>query len=144
MGQFSSTKDEEIKNEEGENEFLKFASSNIKGWRKQNNNTFISQISLGEQNNFDIFCIFNGINGNEVSIFMKNHFTQKLLENIKKTPYDIENAIRNTFSIMNNLLEEQESKKEIIELKLSNLKEENKKYKKILNESDLEIKLKKE
>ena len=142
MGQFSSTKDEEIENEEGENEYLKFSSSNIKGWKKQNNNTFISQISLGEQKNFDIFCIFNGLNGNEVSKFMKNHFSKILLENIKNSLNNIKEAINNTFLRMNKLMEEKEE--EIIELKLSNLKEESKNYKIILNEQDLEIKLTKE
>ena len=83
MGQFS-LKNDDIEKEEGENEYLKFSSFNIQGWRKQNYNTFISKLSQENNNNFDIFCIFDGHNGNEVSQFVKNHFIIELINNINK------------------------------------------------------------
>lgn len=137
MGQFSSQKDEEIENEEGENEYLQFSSSNIKGWKKRNDNKFLSKLSQGEQNNLDIFCIFDGNNGNEISTLVKNHFSEELLNNINKSN-SIKEAINNTFLRMNELIKEDKSKEEIIKLKISNLKEENQKYKKILEEKEPE------
>ena len=140
MGEFY-TKNNNQENEENENDYLKFISNNIQNWKKQNENTFISKISQGVENNYDIFCIFDGHNGNEVSKFVKNHFCSEFLDNASK--YKIETAINNTFSRMNKLMQSEEGKKEIIQLKISNQEEENKKYKKVLNQNIDEKQIKK-
>lgn len=140
MGEFY-TKNSSQDNEEGENNFLKFLSNNIQNWKKQNENTFISEISHGGEKNYDIFCIFDGHNGNEVSKFVKNHFCSEFLDNASK--YKIETAINNTFSRMNKLMQSEEGKKEIIKLKILNQEEENKKYKKVLNQNIDEEQIKK-
>ena len=134
MGQFSSKQNSDKEKEEGENDYLKFLSCNIQGWKNLNENTFISKISQGNDNNYDIFCIFEGNNGNEVSNFVKNHFHLELLNNINSSPSRIKEAINKTFLEMNELMKKKEGKDEIINLKISNQQEENKKYKKILNE----------
>jgi len=132
MGEFY-TKSSNHETEEGENNYLKFISNNIQNWKKQNENTFISKISQGGENNYDIFCIFDGHNGNEISKFVKNHFCSEFLDNVSK--YEIKTTINNTFSKMNKLIQSDEGKKEIIQLKISNQEEENKKYKKVLNQN---------
>ena len=132
MGEFY-TKSSITETEEGENNYLKFISNNIQNWKKQNENTFISKISQGGENNYDIFCIFDGHNGNEISKFVKNHFCSEFLDNVSK--YEIKTTINNTFSKMNKLIQSDEGKKEIIQLKISNQEEENKKYKKVLNQN---------
>ena len=134
MGQFSSKQNSDKEKEEGENDYLKFLSCNIQGWKNLNENTFISKISQGNDNNYDIFCIFEGNNGNEVSNFVKNHFHLELLNNINSSPSRIKEAINKTFLEMNELMKKKEGKDEIINLKISSQQEENKKYKKILNE----------
>lgn len=134
MGQFSSKQNSDKEKEEGENDYLKFLSCNIQGWKNLNENTFISKISQGNDNNYDIFCIFEGINGNEVSNFVKNHFHLELLNNINSSPSRIKEDINKTFLEMNELMKKKEGKDEIINLKISSQKEENKKYKKILND----------
>ena len=134
MGQFSSKQNSDKEKEEGENDYLKFLSCNIQGWKNLNENTFISKISQGNDNNYDIFCIFEGINGNEVSNFVKNHFHLELLNNINSSPSRIKEDINKTFLEMNELMKKKEGKDEIINLKISNQQEENKKYKKILND----------
>jgi serine/threonine protein phosphatase PrpC len=113
MGEFN-TKSTNQENEEGENDYLKFLSNNIQNLKKQNDNTFISKISQGRDKNYDIFCIFDGHNGNEVSKFVQNHFCSEFLDNVIK--YEIETAINNTFSRMNKLMQSEEGKKEIIQL----------------------------
>ena len=137
MGQFS-LKNDDIEKEEGENDYLKFSTFNIQGWRKQNYNTFISRLSQGNKNNFDIFCIFDGHNGSEVSQFVKNHFDIELISNINKYSTQIKDSIKNTFLKMNELMQTIDGKNEIKQLKIANLKEENKKYEKILNENQIE------
>lgn len=140
MGEFY-TKNNNKENEEGENNFLKFLSYNIQNWKKQNENTFISKISQGKEKNYDIFCIFDGHNGNEVSKFVRNHFCSEFLNNVNK--YEIETAINNTFSKMNLLMQSEEGKNEIIQLKISSQEEEDKKYKKVLNQNIDEEQIKK-
>ena len=138
MGQFS-VKNENKEVEEGENDYLKFASFNNQGWKKQKENTFISVLSQGDQKNYDIFCVFDGHNGNEVSQFVKNHFCKELLDNIKSNPSKIISAINQTFLKMNTLMKDKEGQNELKQLKLSNIIEENKNNKKILNEKENDI-----
>lgn len=141
MGQYSlkdEQREEEEKNE-GENEFLKFATINAKGWKKQNDNTFTSKISISNHKNLDVFCIFVGNNGNEISKFVNNHFCIELINNINQTPLDMKTAIKNTFLKINKLISK--DKEEIIQLRLSNLIEEKKNQKKILSNNEMETKI---
>lgn len=145
MGQFS-LKEENIEKNEGENNYLEYYSSNIQGWKKQNENTFTSKISQGNLKNYDIFCIFVGQNGNEISTFVNNHFCEELLNNINKTPRDIKIVIKQTFLKMNKLMKENRGKEEIKQLKISNLKKEKEIQEKQINkkESEKEIENEKE
>ena len=138
MGQYS-LKGNKIEKEEGENDYLKFATFNAKGWKKQNDNTFTSKISIGNQQNLDVFCIFVGINGNEISKFINNHFYTELLYNINQTPEDMKIAIKKTFLRMNTLITE--DKEEIAQLKLSNLNEEKQNQKKNVDIKEKETKI---
>ena len=137
MGQYSLKNEE--KEDEGEIEFLKDYSDysyNLPGFKKSNYNAFLSKISQGKEKNYDLFCIFVGNNGNEVSKFINKHFYLELLNNIDKNNLKIKNAIMKTFLYMNKLMEKSESKKEIFQLRLSNLEEEKKNQKKIIDEYD--------
>ena len=119
--------------EEGENDFLKYASNNIKSWKRININCFISKLSQGEENNYDIFCIINGNKGNEVTKFIQNHFVEELLNEIK-IKKDIKNSIKESFLKMNKLMEGKSGMKEIYDLKEKNNEEEMNNYKKIIND----------
>ena len=98
MGQYSlcNIDDLDQETENGENDFLQFSSSNIKSWQKENLNSFISKISQGENNNYNIFCIVEGNKGNEISKFIQNHFLDELLNEIK-IKKDIKIAIKESF-----------------------------------------------
>ena len=143
MGQYASLdkEDDEIvkEDEEGENDFLKYASNNIKSWKRMNLNAFISKLSQGEENNFDIFCIIDGNKGNEVTKFIQNHFVEELLNEIKLIK-DIKEAIKESFLKMNKLLEGKAGMKEIIDIKKKNNEEEINNYKNIKNELNEEDK----
>lgn len=140
MGQFSF-KNEEKKEEKGNNNYLEYCSYNYQCFKKNNYNTFSSKISQGKEKNFDIFCIFVGNNGNEISKFINNHFYLELLKNIDEKNLNIKEAIEHTFLFMNHLLKEPESKKEIAQLRLENLEEENKNKKKIVEEKEVAIEI---
>ena len=136
MGQYSPCDKDDLEPEEenGENDYLEFISYNLKTWKKINLNSFISKISLGEKNNYNIFCIINGNKGNEITKFVQNHFLDELLNEIKEKK-DIKIAIRESFLKMNKLIEGKEGMKEIYELRLKNNEEEIKNYKNVINEN---------
>ena len=136
MGQYSPCNKDDLDpdEEKGENDYLEFISYNLKTWKKLNLNSFISKISLGEKNNYNIFCIINGNKGNEISKFVQNHFLGELLNEIKEKK-DIKIAIRESFLKMNKLIEGKEGMKEIYELRLKNNEEEIKNYKNVINEN---------
>ena len=135
MGQYSSCNLNDLEKEEesGENDFLKFASSNIKTWKKINLNYFISKLSQGAKNNYNIFCIIEGNKGNEISKFVQNHFLDELLKKIE-TKKDIKFAIKESFLKMNKLIKEEEGIKEIYDLRKKVKEEEIKCFKNIINE----------
>ena len=139
MGQYSPCDVEDLNKEisEEEDNYLKYASNNIQSWKKININAFISQLSQGEENSYDIFCIIDGNKGNEVTKFVQNHFVNELLEEIK-IKKDIKIAIKESFLNMNKLMESEQGMKEISELKKMNNEEEMKNYKNIINENNNE------
>ena len=136
MGQYSPCDKDDLEPEEenGENNYLEYISYNLKTWKKINLNSFISKISLGEKNNYNIFCIINGNKGNEITKFVQNHFLDELLNEIKEKK-DIKIAIRESFLKMNKLIEGKEGMKEIYELRLKNNEEEINNYKNVINEN---------
>ena len=136
MGQYSPCNKDDLEPEEenGENNYLEYISYNLKTWKKINLNSFISKISLGEKNNYNIFCIINGNKGNEITKFVQNHFLDELLNEIKEKK-DIKIAIRESFLKMNKLIEGKEGMKEIYDLRLKNNEEEINNYKNVINEN---------
>ena len=136
MGQYSPCNKDDLDPDEenGENDYLEFISYNLKTWKKINLNSFISKKSLGEKNNYNIFCIINGNKGNEITKFVQNHFLDELLNEIKEKK-DIKIAIRESFLKMNKLIEGKEGMKEIYELRLKNNEEEINNYKNVINEN---------
>lgn len=137
MGQFSpcDVEDIEKETENGEDDFLKFVSSNIKSWKKINLNAFISKLSQGEQNNYEIFCIIDGNKGNEVTKFVQNHFLDVLLNQIKINK-EIKSAIKESFLKINKLMQSNEGMKEIVDLRLKNNEEEIKNFKNLMNQNE--------
>ena len=137
MGQYSPCDINELEEQtkDDEDDFLKFASNNTKSWKKINENAFISELSQGENKNYDIFCIIEGNNGNEITQFVKNHFIEELLKEINSIKI-IDNAIKETFLKMNKLIKEENGLKEIVELRKKNFEEESKNFKKIIGENN--------
>ena len=135
MGDFLSTPNKEKDSFDGENSFVRFGSSAMQGWRYRMEDAHLHSLN---HSNLDIFGVFDGHGGKEVSHFVKNHFIQEFMNN-QNTKYDnIPNSLIETFLKMDELMRSPKGKEELNELnKLSKAEddEQDKKNKKN-NEKD--------
>ena len=107
----SPIKEKELSNDE--NDILRYGSCGMQGWRKRMEDSHITDISQGENARFNIFGVFDGHGGKEVSTFVKLHFTKTFLSNPKIKKDHIKQAIIDTFLKMDELMQESEGIKEL-------------------------------
>ena len=115
MGEFLSTPNKTKESFDNENEVLRFGSCGMQGWRKRMEDAHISDISQGEKNEFQIFGVFDGHGGKEVSQFVKAHFTAEFLKNQNLKKGDVKKALTETFLKMDDLMREAQGKLELRE-----------------------------
>ena len=84
----------------------------MQGWRKRQEDAHISALSQGEKKNIDVFGVFDGHGGKEISQFISNHFTEELLKN-KNINSDMSQALKETFIKMDEIMTLPESIEEI-------------------------------
>ena len=84
----------------------------MQGWRKRQEDAHVSAVSLGEKKNIDVFGVFDGHGGKEISKFVSNHFTQELINN-KNLSKDMSLALKETFIKMDEIMQSPESIEEI-------------------------------
>ena len=58
-----------------------YSVSTMQGWKKQNEDTYIIEISNDKNNQLNIFGIFDGHNGREISEYVSKNFTNELFKN---------------------------------------------------------------
>ena len=104
-------KEKELTN--GENSILRYGSCGMQGWRKRMEDSHITDISQGENERFNIFGVFDGHGGKEVSSFVKLHFTKSFLSNKRLKKDQIKQAIIETFLNMDVLMQESSGIKEL-------------------------------
>ena len=104
-------KEKELSN--NENDILRYGTCGMQGWRRRMEDSHISDISQGEDGRFNIFGVFDGHGGKEVSTFVKNHFTKSFLSNKKIKTDHIKQAIIETFLNMDELMQQSDGKKEL-------------------------------
>jgi serine/threonine protein phosphatase PrpC len=75
----------------------------MQGWRKRQEDAHVASISLGDKKNIDVFGVFDGHGGKEVSQFVSNHFTQELVSN-KNLEADMPQALKETFLKMDEIM----------------------------------------
>ena len=75
----------------------------MQGWRKRQEDAHVASISLGDKKNIDVFGVFDGHGGKEVSQFVSNHFTQELVSN-KNLEVDMPQALKETFLKMDEIM----------------------------------------
>ena len=66
----------------------------MQGWRKRQEDAHIADVSLGENKNIDLFGVFDGHGGKEISQFVSNHFIKEFLDNKNYKSGDIEKLLK--------------------------------------------------
>ena len=84
----------------------------MQGWRKRQEDAHIATVSKGEKKNIDVFGVFDGHGGKEISQFVSNHFTEELVKN-KNLESDLSQALKETFIKMDEIMTTPESIEEI-------------------------------
>ncbi len=96
----------------------------MQGWRKRMEDSHISDIGIGPNNQISLFGVFDGHGGKEVSQFVKKYFTQEYLNSKSFKIGNFKNALIETFLRMDDLMLENNAKVEL------------KKYAKLSKEED--------
>ena len=84
----------------------------MQGWRKRQEDAHISAVSQGDKKDIDVFGVFDGHGGKEISKFVSNHFIQELTNN-KNLSTDMSLALKETFIKMDEIMQTPESIEEI-------------------------------
>ena len=84
----------------------------MQGWRKRQEDAHISAVLQGEKKDIDVFGVFDGHGGKEISKFVSNHFIQELTIN-KNLLTDMSLALKQTFIKMDEIMQTTESIEEI-------------------------------
>ena len=84
----------------------------MQGWRKRQEDAHIAAVSQGDKKDIDVFGVFDGHGGKEISQFVSNHFIQELVIN-KNIPNDMSQALKETFIKMDEIMQTPESIEEI-------------------------------
>ena len=84
----------------------------MQGWRKRQEDGHVSAVSLGEKKDIDVFGVFDGHGGKEISQFVSNHFAKELEIN-KNVGTDMSVALKETFIKMDEIMQTPDSIEEI-------------------------------
>lgn len=98
---------------DNENSVVRYGCCGMQGWRRRMEDAHITDISQGENGRFEIFGVFDGHGGKEVSNFAKNHFTKAFISNPRIKKGQIKQAIIETYLKIDELMRESEGKEEL-------------------------------
>ena len=85
----------------------------MQGWRKRQEDAHVADISQGADKNIDVFGVFDGHGGKEVSNFVSNHFTKELINNDNFKKGNLKQAFKENFIKMDEIMQTPESIEEI-------------------------------
>ena len=112
-GDFLSSPNKEKDSFDGENSFVKFGSSGMQGWRYRMEDAHLQSLNIS---NLDIYGVFDGHGGKEVSQFVKNHFIEEFAKNKNTKHSNITESLIETFLKMDDLMLTQSGKEELYHL----------------------------
>jgi protein phosphatase 1G len=114
MGEFLSTPIRDKHSEEAENNFCKYASCGMQGWRKRMEDSHIADMNIGGSNTH-CFGVFDGHGGKEVAIWVKKKFSEELAKNKNYKSGNYQKALFENFMRMDVLMQESLGKSELKE-----------------------------
>lgn len=106
---------------EGSSQTMRFAASEMQGWRSHMEDAHISELSLTPDS--CIFAVFDGHGGKEVAKYVERYFNDELKKNPNFKSGNIETALKEVFMKMDVLLNSPEGKKELFTIKNDNKEE---------------------
>jgi serine/threonine protein phosphatase PrpC len=114
MGPYLSSPIREKKTQHGENHRVKFATCEMQGWRNSMEDAKIANISLDAETM--LFGVFDGHGGKEVAEYVSRHFCAELLRSPAYRQGNFEQALKDTFLRMDDLLKTPDGLKEVIRI----------------------------
>ena len=105
----------------------------MQGWRKRMEDAHIADLSKGEKKNINVFGVFDGHGGKEISQFVSKHFTEELLKNSKYLEGNIADALKLTFFKMDDIMQQKDGIEEIKEIAKKSKEEDEEQNKKESN-----------
>jgi protein phosphatase 1G len=84
----------------------------MQGWRKRQEDAHISALSLGDEKKIDVFGVFDGHGGKEISKFVSEHFIDELTKN-NNLNTDMTQALKVTFIKVDEIMQTPKSIEEI-------------------------------
>lgn len=115
MGVYLSEPNKQKVTIEGGNTVMRYAASEMQGWRAHMEDAHISVLDLTPDST--IFGVFDGHGGKEVAKFCEKHFCEELKKNPNFDSGKIEDALRESFLKMDIMLSTPEGKKELSQIK---------------------------
>jgi serine/threonine protein phosphatase PrpC len=114
MGPYLSSPIRDKKTTIGENSLVRFATCEMQGWRNTMEDAKLANVSLDAETM--LFGVFDGHGGKEVAEFVSRHFCAELLRNRSYQQGNIEQALKDTFLRMDELLRTSDGIKEVIRI----------------------------
>ncbi|OMJ94111.1 hypothetical protein SteCoe_2741 [Stentor coeruleus] len=114
MGPYLSSPIRDKKTSQSENARAKCASCEMQGWRNTMEDAKLVNLSLSDTSM--IFGVFDGHGGKEVAEFVSRHFCQELISNRSYQNRNYEQALKETFLRMDELIKTQDGLKEVIRI----------------------------
>ena len=75
MGDFLSTPNREKHSESGQGGNVRYVATGMQGWRRSMEDAHIAHVNI-DNTGVSIFGVFDGHGGQEVALFVKNHFKE--------------------------------------------------------------------
>ncbi|CAD8121833.1 unnamed protein product [Paramecium sonneborni] len=112
MGPYLSQPKTEKKTTVGQGKSVIFAASEMQGWRNSMEDAHINRPDVLQD--VSVFGVFDGHGGREVAYFVEKHFIDELLKNKNFKDQKFEDALKETFLKMDELLMTEEGQQEVI------------------------------
>ena len=87
----------------------------MQGWRKRQEDAHMSETNQGASGEVDLFGVFDGHGGKEVSIFVARHFKDEFLRNENYKKGNIKEALAETYNRLDEMMLEKEGRDELLE-----------------------------
>ena len=114
MGPYLSAPIRDKKNTTGENQLVRYATCEMQGWRNTMEDAKLANIELDSETM--LFGVFDGHGGKEVAEFVSRHFCAELLRNRSYQQGNLEQALKENFLRMDELLRTPDGIKEVIRI----------------------------